>query len=327
MVHNGIEYGVMAAYAEGINVLHHANVGKKGVAIDAETTPLREPEHYQYDFNFPDIAEVWRRGSVVASWLLDLTAVALLDQPGLEGFSGQVSDSGEGRWTLAAANDEGCPVPVLVSGAFPALRFARRISFLRSAALGDAVSVRRASREEASQSMTLRECETVDLPTPTGPMRSFVFQPADAGRYPGVLFYSEIFQVTAPIRRMAAWLAGHGYVVAVPEIYHEFEPAGRVLPYDQAGAERGNALKKEKELHALDGDARAVLDFLKSHDSCTGRLGALGICIGGHLSFRAAAKQPDVLAAACFYGTDLHTATLSKTGDDTLASAAEIRAS
>jgi 6-phosphogluconate dehydrogenase len=124
MVHNGIEYGVMAAYAEGLNVLHHANVGKKGVAIDAETTPLREPEHYQYDFNLPDIAEVWRRGSVVASWLLDLTAAALLDQPKLEGFSGHVSDSGEGRWTLAAANDEGCPVPVLSAALFQ--RFASR---------------------------------------------------------------------------------------------------------------------------------------------------------------------------------------------------------
>ena len=124
MVHNGIEYGVMAAYAEGLNVLHHANVGKKGVAIDAETTPLREPENYQYDFNLPDIAEVWRRGSVVASWLLDLTAAALLDQPALEGFSGHVSDSGEGRWTLAAANDEGCPVPVLSAALFQ--RFASR---------------------------------------------------------------------------------------------------------------------------------------------------------------------------------------------------------
>ena len=127
MVHNGIEYGVMAAYAEGINVLHHANVGKKGAAMDAETTPLREPEHYQYDFDLPDIAEVWRRGSVVASWLLDLTAAALLDQPNLEGFSGNVSDSGEGRWTLAAANDEGCPVPVLSAALFQ--RFASRGEF------------------------------------------------------------------------------------------------------------------------------------------------------------------------------------------------------
>ncbi len=173
--------------------------------------------------------------------------------------------------------------------------------------------------------MTLKECETVDLPTPTGPMRTFVYQPDTPGRYPGVVFFSEIFQVTAPIRRTAAFLAGHGYVVAVPEIYHEFEPAGRVLPYDQAGAERGNALKKEKDLAALDGDARAVLDHLQAHPSCSGRLGALGICLGGHLSFRAAAKQPDVLAAACFYGTDLHTATLCKTGDDTLASAGAIK--
>ena len=124
MVHNGIEYGVMAAYAEGLNVLHHANIGKKEAETDAETTPLREPEHYQYDFNLPDIAEVWRRGSVVASWLLDLTAAALQAQPNLEGFSGHVSDSGEGRWTLAAANDEGCPVPVLSAALFQ--RFASR---------------------------------------------------------------------------------------------------------------------------------------------------------------------------------------------------------
>jgi carboxymethylenebutenolidase len=156
-------------------------------------------------------------------------------------------------------------------------------------------------------------------------MRAHVFRPKAEGRYPGILFYSEIFQVTAPIRRMAALLAGHGYAVAVPEIYHEFEPPGRVLPYDQAGTDRGNALKKQKELRALDGDARAVLDYLKSHPACTGRLGALGICIGGHLSFRAAAKQPDVLAAACFYATDLHTATLGQSGDDTLASAGDIQ--
>ncbi len=145
MVHNGIEYGVMAAYAEGLNVLHHANVGKKGVVIDAETTPLREPEHYQYDFNLPDVAEVWRRGSVVASWLLDLTAAALLEQPGLEGFSGRVSDSGEGRWTLAAANDEGCPVPVLSAALFQ--RFASRGEYpiLRSPSLRHALSIWRTS--------------------------------------------------------------------------------------------------------------------------------------------------------------------------------------
>jgi 6-phosphogluconate dehydrogenase len=113
MVHNGIEYGLMAAYAEGMNVLKHANVGKKGRTIDAETTPLRNPEHYQYDLNLADIAEVWRRGSVVASWLLDLTASALIEQPDLKNYSGRVSDSGEGRWTITAAIDEGTPSPVL----------------------------------------------------------------------------------------------------------------------------------------------------------------------------------------------------------------------
>ncbi|MGE5725668.1 MAG: phosphogluconate dehydrogenase (NAD(+)-dependent, decarboxylating), partial [Acidobacteriota bacterium] len=109
MVHNGIEYGLMAAYAEGFNILKHANVGKRGRTVDAETTPLRDPEHYQYDLNLPDIAEVWRRGSVIASWLLDLTALALLQEPDLSGFSGRVSDSGEGRWTITAAIDESAP--------------------------------------------------------------------------------------------------------------------------------------------------------------------------------------------------------------------------
>jgi 6-phosphogluconate dehydrogenase len=113
MVHNGIEYGLMAAYAEGFNLLRHANVGKGDHAVDAETTPLRAPEHYQYDFNVADIAEVWRRGSVVASWLLDLAASALADQPDLSNFSGRVSDSGEGRWTVAAALETGSPAPVL----------------------------------------------------------------------------------------------------------------------------------------------------------------------------------------------------------------------
>jgi 6-phosphogluconate dehydrogenase len=113
MVHNGIEYGLMAAYAEGLNILRHANVGKQDRSVDAETTPLRNPDHYQYDFNLTDVTEVWRRGSVVASWLLDLTAIALLKQPELQNFSGSVSDSGEGRWTLTAAIEEGAPVPVL----------------------------------------------------------------------------------------------------------------------------------------------------------------------------------------------------------------------
>ena len=124
MVHNGIEYGIMAAYAEGLNILHKANVGKHTQETDAETTPLRNPEHYQYDFNLPDVTEVWRRGSVVASWLLDLTAISLLDEPDLGKFSGRVSDSGEGRWTLQAAIDEGAPAPVLSSAVFQ--RFSSR---------------------------------------------------------------------------------------------------------------------------------------------------------------------------------------------------------
>ena len=124
MVHNGIEYGLMAAYAEGLNVLHHANVGLLDHDKDAETTPLREPEHYQYDFDLADVTELWRRGSVVASWLLDLTAIALAKQPKLENFSGSVSDSGEGRWTINAAVDEGVPVPVLSAALFQ--RFSSR---------------------------------------------------------------------------------------------------------------------------------------------------------------------------------------------------------
>jgi 6-phosphogluconate dehydrogenase len=124
MVHNGIEYGLMAAYAEGLAVLRHANVGKKEHEIDAETTPLREPEHYQYDLNLPDIAEVWRRGSVIASWLLDLTASALLKDPQLSKFSGRVSDSGEGRWTIKAAIDEAVPAHILTAALYE--RFSSR---------------------------------------------------------------------------------------------------------------------------------------------------------------------------------------------------------
>ena len=125
MIHNGIEYGVMAAYAEGMNILAHANLGKgQAQAGDAETTPLRHPEHYRYDFNIADIAELWRRGSVISSWLLDLTAQALAADPQLDKFGGRVSDSGEGRWTLAAANDLGVPAPVLAGALFE--RFASR---------------------------------------------------------------------------------------------------------------------------------------------------------------------------------------------------------
>ena len=124
MVHNGIEYGIMAAYAEGMAILRHADVGKKEHEIDAETTPLRDPEHYQYDLNLRDIAEVWRRGSVIASWLLDLSAAALAKDPTLSGFAGKVSDSGEGRWTIKAAIDEAVPAPVLSTALYQ--RFSSR---------------------------------------------------------------------------------------------------------------------------------------------------------------------------------------------------------
>jgi len=124
MVHNGIEYGIMAAYAEGFNILHHANVGNYQQTVDAETTPLRNAEEYQYDLNLRDVAEVWRRGSVIASWLLDLTASALLTDPDLSGFSGRVSDSGEGRWTIKAAVDEAVPAPVLTTALYQ--RFSSR---------------------------------------------------------------------------------------------------------------------------------------------------------------------------------------------------------
>jgi 6-phosphogluconate dehydrogenase len=124
MVHNGIEYGLMAAYAEGLGVLHSANIGKREHAIDAETTPLRDPEHYPYDLNLGDIAEVWRRGSVIASWLLDLTASALLADPTLSEFAGRVSDSGEGRWTIRAAIDEAVPAHVLTAALYE--RFSSR---------------------------------------------------------------------------------------------------------------------------------------------------------------------------------------------------------
>jgi len=124
MVHNGIEYGVMAAYAEGLNILHHADVGRSAHAVNAETTPLRDPEEYQYDFDLRDVTELWRRGSVIASWLLDLTAGALLTDPDLSGFAGRVSDSGEGRWTIKAAIDEAVPAPVLTTALYE--RFSSR---------------------------------------------------------------------------------------------------------------------------------------------------------------------------------------------------------
>jgi carboxymethylenebutenolidase len=173
--------------------------------------------------------------------------------------------------------------------------------------------------------MIIFDNEHVELSTPYGPMRTHIFRPVAPGKYPGIVFYSEIFQVTGPIHRMAAMIAGHGYIVAVPEIYHEFEPAGTVLAYDQAGSDRGNQLKTTKELASYDADARAVLDHLKSREDCTGQLGAMGICIGGHLAFRAA-MNADVRGTACFYATDIHKGSLGKgMNDDSLERAKDIR--
>lgn len=172
--------------------------------------------------------------------------------------------------------------------------------------------------------MVITDSEHVDLTTPYGPMRTYILRPAEpAGapprKFPGLVFFSEIFQVTGPIRRTAAILAGHGFVVAVPEIFHELEPGpGVVLAYDQPGADRGNAHKIGKELASYDADSRACLDYLKTHPACTGRVGVMGICIGGHLSFRAA-MNPDVEAGVCFYATDIHKRSLAKgMHDDTL---------
>ncbi|HVQ31592.1 MAG TPA: dienelactone hydrolase family protein, partial [Vicinamibacteria bacterium] len=157
--------------------------------------------------------------------------------------------------------------------------------------------------------------ESVDLSTPSGSMRTYAYRPVAPGRYPGLLLFSEIFQQTGPIKRMAALLAGHGFVVAVPEIFHELEAPGTVLAYDQAGADRGNQDKVGKPVSAYDADARAVIAHLASHPACTGRLGAVGICIGGHLAFRAA-MNAEVRAGACFYATDIHKGSLGREGDD-----------
>jgi carboxymethylenebutenolidase len=146
------------------------------------------------------------------------------------------------------------------------------------------------------------------------------------GRFPGVLLFSEIYQVTAPIRRLAAMLAGNGLLVAVPEVYHEYEPAGTVLAYDPAGTDRGNALKIAKPVAAFDADATAALTALAAHPACSGKLGTFGVCLGGHLAYRAA-LDPRVSAAACFYPTDIHSGTLGEgRSDDSLARMAELKA-
>ena len=173
--------------------------------------------------------------------------------------------------------------------------------------------------------MTLKDELIVDVPTPTGPMRTYILRPTLDGEYAALILFSEIFQVTGPVRRMAAVLSGQGYIVAVPEVYHELEAPGVVLAYDQAGADRGNAHKFAKPLAAYDNDVEALVTYLKSREDCTGRLGAAGICLGGHLAFRAA-MHPGILAAACFYATDIHSSTLGEgQQDDSLARAADIK--
>jgi carboxymethylenebutenolidase len=163
--------------------------------------------------------------------------------------------------------------------------------------------------------MTLLEDGVAEVQTPTGPMRTHVFRPSGTGPYPGILLYSEIFQITGPIRRIAAHLASQGLVVAAPEIYHELEAPGTVLGYDQDGSGRGNAHKITKEISSYDSDAQAALGYLAAVPGCSGRLGVMGVCIGGHLAFRAA-TNPQVLATACFYATDLHTRSLGKGKND-----------
>jgi carboxymethylenebutenolidase len=167
------------------------------------------------------------------------------------------------------------------------------------------------------------EESSVELATPTGPMKTHVSRPVASGRRPGVVLFSEIFQRTGPIRRMASMLAGQGFVVLVPEIFHELEPSGSVLAYDPIGTERGNQHKIGKRVSAYDADARACLDHLATRDDCDGRFVTAGVCIGGHLAYRCA-FDPRVRAAACFYATDIHKGSLGQGGDDSLSRTGEI---
>jgi carboxymethylenebutenolidase len=170
--------------------------------------------------------------------------------------------------------------------------------------------------------------DSVDLPTPTGPMRVHLYRPAgEAGtaRFPGLVLYSEIYQETPPIRRSALRFASEGFLVAVPEVFHEHEPPGTVLAYDKEGTDKGNLYKYDTLVTSFDADAEIVLAYLAGHLACSGRLGAVGFCLGGHLAFRAA-MNPRVLAAACFYATDIHTDTLGRgKASDSLPRAKDIR--
>ncbi len=176
--------------------------------------------------------------------------------------------------------------------------------------------------------MRLQPTTFVDLATPFGPMRTHLFRPLPSKadqRFPAVLLFSEIYQMTAPIARTAAMIAGQGFIVAVPDVYHEFTELGEVFAYDKAGTDRGNELKITKELRSYDADARAVIDYLSTDSGCSGRFGAVGICLGGHLAFRAA-MNAEVEACVCFYATDIHKRSLGKgLNDDSLDRIPEIR--
>lgn len=166
--------------------------------------------------------------------------------------------------------------------------------------------------------MRIQPAAFADLPTPSGPMRTHLFQPSGAGKFPAVVLFSEIYQMTGPIARTAAMVAGHGYLVAVPEVYHEYAAPGEVFAYDQAGTDRGNQLKTQKELASYDADAVAAIEHLLSLPTCNGKVATLGICLGGHLALRAA-MHPKVLAGVCFYATDIHKRSLGRgLNDNTL---------
>lgn len=177
--------------------------------------------------------------------------------------------------------------------------------------------------------MKIQPVSFIDLPTPSGPMRTHLFRPVASGittKFPCVILYSEIYQMTAPIARTAALIAGHGFLVVVPDVYHEFTELGEAFQYDKPGTDRGNTLKTTKELASYDADARAVIDFFSKDEGCTGRFGSMGICLGGHLALRAA-MNPEVESGICFYATDIHKGSLGKgMKDDTLARMPEIQA-
>jgi carboxymethylenebutenolidase len=171
----------------------------------------------------------------------------------------------------------------------------------------------------------LIQSHIVDLPTPTGTMRTYVHRPVAEGKYAAILFYSEIFQQTGPIERAARIMAGHGYAVLVPEVFHELNPIGTVLGYDDAGRDKGNADKAAKDVQGYDTDNRAMIEWVQQQPWCSGKIGAMGFCIGGHLAFRAA-LQPEVKATACFYATDLHTQIIpNKPGQHSMERLADIK--